>query len=176
VFRRRKPPRPLRPKLQAGERLLAWARSADDPGAAIVATTLGLWLPGQPRLGWHQIHKATWSGARLTVIPSVAVGEPVPTDGAGTYAVMADGEPLTVALAEPRDVPAEVRARVTRSVAHTAHHSLPSGGVRVVARRVPGADGLVWHVRYDHGTPVDDPTVVAATTDLVTEMAAPATE
>jgi len=169
LFRRRTPPRDLRPKLDQGERLLAWARTVDEPAQAIVVTTFGLWLPGRGRLGWHEIHKATWSGARLTVIPSVPVADPVPMDGAGSYAVLADGEPVTVALAEPGDVPAEVRARVTRSVAYTAHHPLPDGGVRVVARRVPGVDGLAWHVRYDDGTPTSDPTVVAATTDLVAE-------
>ena len=172
VFGRRKPPRSLRPKLDKGERWLAWARSADDPGRAVVVTTLGLWLPGRARLGWHQIHKATWSGSRLTVIPSVPVGDPVPMDGAGSYAVLADDEPVTVTLAEPGDVPAEVRTRVTRSVAYTAHHPLPGGGVRVVARRVPGANGLAWHVRYDDGTPHDDPEVVAATTQLVAEAVA----
>jgi hypothetical protein len=172
VFGRRKPPRSLRPKLDAGERWLAWARSADDRSQAVVATTLGLWLPGRPRLGWHQIHKAAWSGSRLTVIPSVPVGDPVPLDGAGSYAVLADDEPVTVTLTEPGDVPAEVRTRVTRSVAYTAHHPVPGGGVRVVARRVPGVNGLVWHVRYDDGTPHDDPAVVAATTQLVAEAVA----
>ena len=172
VFGRRKPPRSLRPKLDKGERWLAWARSADDPGRAVVVTTLGLWLPGRARLGWHQIHKATWSGSRLTVIPSVPVGDPVPLDGAGSYAVLADDEPVTVTLTEPGDVPAEVRTRVTRSVAYTAHHPVPGGGVRVVGRRVSGVNGLAWHVRYDDGTPYDDPAVVAATSQLVAEAIA----
>lgn len=184
VFGRRKPPRALRPKLDPGERLLAWARVADESGRpanggrhqgpVVVATTLGLWLPGRDRLGWHQIHKATWSGGRLTVIPSVPVGEPVPVDGPGSYAVLADGEPVTVTLSDPGKVPAEVRTRVTRSVAYTEHHSLPGGGVRVVGRRVPGVNGLTWHVRYDEGTPTDDPSVVTATTDLVRAAATPA--
>jgi hypothetical protein len=164
VFGRRKPPRSLRPKLDTGERLLAWARVADGPDQAVVITTLGLWLPGRARLGWHQIHKATWSGSRLTVIPSAPVGEPVVVDGAGSYTVLTDAEPVSVTLAEPGDVPAE-----TRSVAYTAHHPLPEGGVRVVGRRVPGANGLVWHVRYDDGTRFDDPEVVARTSELVAE-------
>jgi hypothetical protein len=175
VFGRRKLPGSLRPKLDSGERLLAWARTADDPGQAVVVTTFGLWLPGRPRLGWHEIHKATWAGSRLTVIPAVPVGEPVPMDGAGSYAVMSDGEPVSVALAEPGDVPPEVRTRVTRSVAFTAHHPLSLGGVRVVARRVPGVNGLVWHVRYDEGTPVDDPEMTAVTTEMVRQAASSAT-
>jgi hypothetical protein len=38
-------------------------------------------------------------------------------------------------------------------VAYTSRHPLPGGGVLVVARRVPGSDGLRWTVRYDPGTP-----------------------
>ena len=44
---------------------------------------------------------------------------------------------------------------------------LPVGGVRVVGRRVSGADGLSWSVRYDAGTAVDAEPVVAATDELV---------
>jgi hypothetical protein len=42
----------------------------------------------------------------------------------------------------------------------------------VVARRVPGVDGVTWHVRYDPGTDPDDPAVVSATAELVAEAAA----
>ena len=80
-----------------------------------MVTPLGVWLPGRPeRLGWHQVHKATWSGGRLTVIPAAQVG-----DGDG-YAVMADDTPVVVGLPDPDDVPDEVRKRVTKSVAYTA--------------------------------------------------------
>ncbi len=184
MFRRRNPPAKLRPKLERSERVLAWARTADDPAqvpggpsgrgsGVVVVTTLGLWLPGRPRLGWHQIHKATWSGTRLTVVPSVPVGEPVPQNGFGPYTVMADDVPIIVQLADPGDVPHSVRQRVTRSVAYTAHHPFAAGGVRVVARRVAGADGLAWHVRYDDGTDTGDPSVLAATAEFVAEAAAP---
>jgi hypothetical protein len=37
----------------------------------------------------------------------------------------------------------------------------------VVARRVPGADGLAWTVRYDPGVDHDDPIVREATAALV---------
>jgi hypothetical protein len=36
---------------------------------------------------------------------------------------------------------------------------LPGGGVRVVARRVAGTDGLRWTVRYDPATPTAPDTV-----------------
>ena len=166
--RRRKPPANLRPALARNERVLAWARSADDPSTAVVVTPLGLWLPGRTeRLGWHQIHKATWAGSRLSVVPARVVG-----DGA-LYTVMADDALVAVNLSDPGDVPAMVRQRVTKSVAYTAHHPLPTGGLRVVARRVAGVNGVTWYVRYDDGTDPDDPDVQAFTAELVAEAAAP---
>jgi hypothetical protein len=166
--RRRKPPANLRPALERNERVLAWARSADHPDAAVVVTSLGLWLPGRPdRLGWHQIHKATWAGSRLSVVPSRAVGS------GASYTVMADDAAISVNLADPGDVPATVRERVTKSVAYTAHHPLPAGGLRVVARRVAGVNGVAWHVRYDDGTDPADPDVQAFTEELVAEAATP---
>ena len=62
---------------------------------------------------------------------------------------------------------------MTQSVAYTAHHPLPGGGVRVVGRRVAGVDGAAWHVRYDDGTDAADPEVAASTAELVAEAAAP---
>ena len=77
-------------------------------------------------------------------------------------------------LLEPGDVPHAVRARVTRSVAVTSHHPVPGGAVRVVARRVPGENGLTWTVRYDPGTDPHGPGVPEATTALVSRQAAAA--
>jgi hypothetical protein len=79
---------------------------------------------------------------------------------------------VTLTLAEPDDVPLRVRERVTKSVAYTVHHELPGGGgVRVVARRVPGIDGVTWHVRFDDGTDAADEEVAAATAELVAQEA-----
>jgi hypothetical protein len=160
-FLRRRPKLPpaLRPPLDADERVLAWA--AIGEAAAVIATNRGVWLPDRGRLGWHQIHKAAWSGRELRITPAEVAEE-----RAG-YTVQVDAPPLTYLLLEPGDVPDQVRARVTRSVAYTAHHPLPVGGVRVVGRRVSGADGLSWSVRYDAGTPVDARPIVAATDELV---------
>ncbi len=168
MFGRRKLPGKLRPALEKAERVIAWARVADGPNQVVVVTTLGLWLPGRGRLGWHQIHKATWSGSRLTVIPSVPVTAAEPST-APAYTVMADDTPVTLQLADPGDVPHEVRQRVTRSVAYTAHHPFDVGGVRVVGRRVAGVDGLQWHVRYDEGTDATDASVIATTAEHVAE-------
>lgn len=191
-LRRRRLPSHRRPVLAPDERILAWAvvtapelrgsqahssprgvaagpelRGSQAHGDAgddvVVATTFGLWLPDTPdRLGWHEIHKATWSGRQLTIVPAREVDR---TDG---YAVMADLPPIVHQLLDPNDVPDQVRTRVSRSVAYTAHHQLPDGGgLRVVARRVSGVNGLRWTVRYDPGTDPAAPGVPEATAELV---------
>ncbi|MFC0532538.1 hypothetical protein [Phytohabitans kaempferiae] len=153
LFRRKpKLPADRRPALESDERIVAWATAA--AGSVVVATNRGLWLPGLHRLGWHEIHKAVWSGRELVVTPAAVVGE------RPGYALVADQPILSTLLLEPREVPDQVRTRVTRSVAYTEHHPLPEGGgVRVVARRVSGVDGLTWTVRYDPGTPPDEAVV-----------------
>jgi hypothetical protein len=150
-----------RPALEPGERVLAWAFT--DPGdRVVVATNRGLWRPGRTdRLGWHDVHKAVWSGRELAITPAQLVTE---REG---YVVVADGPTESFLLLDPGDVPEQVRARVTRSVAYTSHHAIDGGGVRVVARRVPGVDGLTWTVRYDAGTTADDEPVIAETDRLV---------
>jgi hypothetical protein len=169
LFRRHpRLPADKRPDLAREERVLAWAPI--DEQRVAVATNLGLWLADAPRLGWHEIHKATWSGRELAVTPAEVVES---RDG---YAVVADGPVRTYLLLEPGELPHQVRARVTRSVAFTAHHALaPTGlGVRVVARRVPGVDGLDWVVRYDPGVPPDADAVLARTDELVAQARADA--
>jgi hypothetical protein len=152
-----------RPELEPDERILAWAATSDDPTTSpvVVATNRGLWLPERGRLGWHEIHKAAWSGRELRITPAEVAHE---RDG---YTVLVDGPVAAYLLLEPGELPDQVRTRVTRSVAYTSHHRLPLGGVRVVGRRVSGRDGLSWAVRYDSGTPVDSEPVVAVTDELV---------
>lgn len=135
-----------------------------------LCTPYGLWLPTGPpyeeppydgspngpppyeRVSWHLINKATWRSPTLTLIEVEDLGE---LEGAQ---VMGERAPRSVRVAIPRALPQEVRQRVTRSVRYSAHHSLaPTGGVRVVARRVPGQDGLVWRLHFDPGTDADDP-------------------
>jgi hypothetical protein len=167
-FLRRKPklPAALRPALDPDERVLAWARvgPGDGPveqGPVVVATNRGLWLPDRGRLGWHEIHKAAWSGRELRITAAEVAEE---RDG---YTVQVDALLPGYLLLEPGELPDQVRTRVTRSVAYTAHHAFSPGGVRVVGRRISGVDGLSWAVRYDSGTPVDDEPVVRATDELV---------
>jgi hypothetical protein len=171
VFFRRRPKLPAdrRPALAVDERVLAWATVAGDQ--VVVATNRGLWLPGRDLLGWHEIHKAAWSGRELRVTPAEPAGE---RDG---YEVVADAPEVTLFLLDPGELPHQVRARVTRSVAYSVHHPLAQGGagVRVVARRVAGVDGLSWAVRYDAGVPADAPAVVERTGELVAQAQAAST-
>jgi hypothetical protein len=83
--------------------------------------------------------------------------------------VVADLPPRSVLLLDPGEVPQQVRDRVTGSVSYTSHHELDGGGVRVVAHKVRGRDGLAWSVRYDPGTTTSTPDVVEATGELVAE-------
>ncbi|MFD0788065.1 hypothetical protein ACFQZ8_29495, partial [Micromonospora azadirachtae] len=102
LFNRRPKLRPAdRPPLGPEERVLAWAAAGDGvDGGVLVATNLGLWLPGRPeRLGWHELIKAGWSGRELTVTPAELVAE---RDG---YLVVADAAPQTYLLLDPGDVP-----------------------------------------------------------------------
>ncbi|PZG14148.1 hypothetical protein C1I95_22365 [Micromonospora craterilacus] len=164
LFRRR-PKLPLadRPPLERDERVLAWASAGNGEGdGVVVATNLGLWLPGRGhRIGWHDIVKAVWSGRELIVTPGERIAE---RDG---YLVVADCPAERYLLLDPGDLPHQVRTRVTKSVAYTQHHALPDGAGRIVGRRVPGVDGLTWMVRFDPGTPVDNPDVLAETDRLV---------
>lgn len=161
LFRRRpKLPAASRPALGPDERVLAWA-AVSSPEGALVATNHGLWLPDGRRMGWHEIHKAAWSGRELRLTPAEVAEE---RDG---YAVLVDGPVVGFLLLEPGELPDQVRTRVTRSVAYTSHHALNAGGVRVVGRRVPGRNGLTWSVRYDSGTPVKLAAVVELTGELV---------
>ena len=161
IFRRRpKLPAALRPALEPGERVLAWAHVTEDQ--VLVATNLALWLPDRGRLGWHEIHKVAWSGRELRITPAEVA------ELRESYAVLVDAPVLTYLLLDPAELPDQVRTRVTRSVAYTSHHPLPAGGVRVVGRRVSGVNGLSWAVRYDSGTPADVEPVVKVTDELVT--------
>jgi hypothetical protein len=164
--RRPRPPAPLRALFADGERVLAMA---EDGPAAVTATQFGLWLPvgtgqqeawrqpdleqagpGQPivatgwrRIGWDQVVKATWGEDGLQVIEGTL-------DDAG---VVTDLPALTLRLAEPRTLPAVVKTRVEASIARWEQVRVPGGTARLVARRRPGADGLVWTARLDSGTP-----------------------
>ncbi len=173
MFGREKLPGELTPKLERDERILAWSRLGESAGGAdatprvIVATNRGLWLPlaGRPaqRLGWHEIHKATWADGVLKLV--AADSRPLLDDS--DISVSVDTTEESYRLANPGNLPKRIRERVTASVAYTSLHKLAGGAVRVVGRRVSGRDGLFWFVRYEGGLDGSDPGVIATTAELV---------
>jgi hypothetical protein len=163
LFRREQPPAAAVARLSPGERVVSWADAAD--GSAVVATQLGLWLPGpdgSERVWWHLVDKAVWRAGTLTVTAAEDSGS----------GVLDELAPRTVRLAVPRDLPPTVRARVERSIAFTRHYPLSAGGVRIVGRRVPGQDGLSWQLVFDAGTDRDDPAVRRQAAEMLAEARA----
>jgi hypothetical protein len=121
------------------------AASGTSGGELVVATSLGLWLPGEERLGWHLISKATWDGSALTIIAAVQSGT------AGAAVLLTDQPPRRYPLEQPGKLPQAVQRRVTQSVVDRHRHELPGGGAWFVRRRVPGQDGTILQVRADAG-------------------------
>ena len=114
VFRRtpKLPPR-HRPAVDRDERVLVWSKTGSGE-QVVVVTNVGLWLPGhRERVGWHEVHKAVWSGRELAITPADEVAERT------GYRVVADGPIESFLLLDPGDVPEQVRSRVTRTVAYT---------------------------------------------------------
>ncbi|WP_245647050.1 hypothetical protein [Microtetraspora niveoalba] len=142
--------------LEPGERLLSHARTADadagEAGGYAVATTLALHLPGGRRLPWHLVDKATWDEDGLTV-------------------VMTDGETHKAALPEPGLLPETIRERVTSTIVASRHVALDArGGVRLVARRVPGTEQPRWEFVFDPGLDPGDPGLRALAEQALEEV------
>ena len=147
LLRRSKVPQVVRDvALDPGERRLAWG--VTDDGAAVLATTTGLRLPGGEALVWGEVERAVWQRPVLEV---VQVSE---LEGSG---------PRTrVVLAQEHDLADAVRSSVTGSVAWSAVVKLGGGAaVRVVGRRRPGRDDLQWQLVFQPGTDPQDPDVRA---------------
>lgn len=157
--RRERPPADALLRLDGDERVVSWATAADG---AVIATPLGLWLPGAERIGWHLVDKATWRDGVLTVVAAV-------DSGGG---VLDELPPRSVRITVPRDLPQTVRVRVERTIAVSRRYLLPGGGVRVVGRRVPGLDGVTWQQVFDPGVDRDDPEVRAAVASSVRQIRA----
>jgi hypothetical protein len=144
-----RPPAELRRLLDGHERVLA---VADTESSVAIATQLGLWLPeagSWRRVGWDRVVKATWTEGGLHVV-----------EGALEAGIVTDLPDVAVALVEPRNLPAVVRARVENSIVRSEQVQVSGGTARLVARRVPGVDGISWTARLDTGT-VDSATARA---------------
>lgn len=131
-------------RLDADEHVLGSA--ALTGGGHVVVSTLGLWLPGGERLGWHLVSKASWQNGAIELVQAREVD-------VITGAVLIEDLPVQrLRLADPGRVPEVVHARVTGSIKSRHHRDLPGGGAWFVQRKVPGRDGFVLQVRPDPGT------------------------
>jgi hypothetical protein len=127
------------------DRRLAWG--VTDAGVALVAAPTCLYVDGVP-LAWNAIEKVGW------VSPLLRVTESAEVEGTGTVHLWE--------LAEDRKLAETVRERVTASVAWSDVRALsPSGSVRLVGRRVPGQDALLWQTVWQVGTNHADPSLRA---------------
>lgn len=144
--------RPSQPTVAVapGEKVLAWAESAD--GRVVAGTRDALYLPDDVRLPWEQVEAADWD--RDTDVLRVSeVGR------WGEERVEHD-----FTIEEPGRLLELVRERVTASVVLQRHVPLAGRrGLRVIARRAPRGDRpLRWFYEYDEGIDPEDPQVHAA--------------
>ncbi len=149
--RRRAPASVQAVELERGERRLSWAVTSD--GQAVVAATMGLYLPGRSRLDWPDVERISWRRPLLLVLE---VAE-----------IEGQGDRASVELQDEGDLPDAVRTQVTASVGWSRHHRIAGGGVRVVGRRRAGQELLQWQLVYDHGTDPRDPAVRQQAEDLL---------
>jgi hypothetical protein len=144
LSRRGRPPAEVVALLDPDERVVSWASVAG--GGAVVATPRGLWWPeppGQRLIGWQHVDKAIWRDGVLSVIEADVVDD----------LLLVEKPAASVALSEPRDLPPTVRRRVESTVMQSEVIPVPGGVARLVARRIPGQDGVTWWARLERGTP-----------------------
>jgi hypothetical protein len=136
--------------LEPGERVISHARMSG--GDYLVATTQALHVPGELRLAWHLMDKATW-------------------DEEGVTLTMTDGSVQRKSLSEPGSLPETIRERVTSSIVASRYVQLGSrGGVRLVARRIPGFDVPRWEFIFDPGLDPADPGLRALAEQALEEV------
>ena len=130
-------------QLGPGERRVAWA--VTPTGEPVVASSRALYLPDGTVLPWDEVERAHWDK------PELLVRELTEHEGSGReHRVALDLEVDT-------DLPEEVRARVSASVAWSSHVKLqPRGGVRIVGRRRAGMEVLDWQLVFDRDTDPHD--------------------
>lgn len=132
--------------LEPGELVLSHAE--DEGGGYVVATDRALHLPGGRRVGWEHVEHAEWERTGLHVREIVPLGE----------------RPRThhLHIREPGRLPDIVQDRVTSSIAVNQYVRLEGDdGVRIVGRRTPGGDEVVWNLIFDAGLDPHDPEVRA---------------
>lgn len=136
--------------LEPGERVLCHAVTPD--GGHVVATDRALHLPGGVRLPWHRVDRASWDETGLDLV--------------GT-----DGSRHRAELPDPGPLPEAVQERVTASILVNRHVSLHGrGGVRLVARRIPGSETPEWVFVFDEGLDPADPGLRALAEQALEEV------
>jgi hypothetical protein len=156
------------------ERVLAWGALTRDEGW-LVATSRGLRVVGShgqgagtELLSWHEVGHAKWtavgpSGGTLAVTPLAEV-EP---------GVQARQPVRDHRLSDAGDLPAVVRRRVDDTVVVSRRSPLPgSGGVLLVARRIPGQPAREWTVVFDDDAQRSDPVAREAARAKLAEVVA----
>ncbi len=147
-----RPPARFRALLTGQERVLAMGDAGDR---VLLATQQGLWLPDESDAGWRllrwdRVVKATWQDDAVELVEG----------DLGADGIVTDLEPVHFRLTTPRNLPQVVRTRVETSIARTEQVSVPGGTARLVARRVPGIDGVTWTARLDTGTAATEAAVL----------------
>jgi hypothetical protein len=151
-----RPPEVVRAALADDERALAWGALTRDEGW-LVATDRGLRRlggegGGEP-LPWHLIGSARWTAAGATggTFDVTPLSEVEP-------GVQARGPVERHSLTDAGELPTVVRRRVDQTVVASRRSPLPgSGGVLLVARRIPGQPGREWTVVFDDDADRADP-------------------
>lgn len=131
--------------LEPDETVIAYA--AVQGGGHLVVTSLGLWVPGPRRIGWHLVSKVKWEGA-LRVVEATEAGVE------GRVVLLEDLPAQRFALDDPSKVMRAISQRVEQSIRVRERVDVP--GVWILQRKVPGRDGVVWQARGDAGVDVSD--------------------
>ena len=163
LFHRREvPPPEVVAQLPREERVVSWADV--EGGGVVLASPGGLWWPdgvGQRMIGWQFISKAIWRDGVLSVIEATVVDD----------LLIVDQDPVSVTLSVPRDLPPVVNKRITTNVVRSVLTQVTGGSARLVARRVPGQDGVRCWARLEDGA-VDSPMVRRELVELLERLRA----
>jgi hypothetical protein len=133
--------------LEKGERVLAVSGDTVATDAALHFRDEN----GFTRLPWERVEQAAWRDGLLAVRE---VG----------------GARHGVRLPEPGSVPETVRERVTATVVTSTHVKLPTGGVRIAARRPAKGGEPRWTFVFDRGLDPTDAGLLAEAEQALEEI------
>lgn len=135
--------------VQRRDHVIASARTTDGRWVVATADTLIVGPPADSdsdsarRLPWERIGAASWRDDALEVSVSFPQRQP---------------ERMVLRFDEPERLPEAVRDRVTSSIVVNEHVRIDGRlGVRIVGRRRPAQQALIWTLAFDRGLDPDDP-------------------